>query len=175
MATIEEALVPLYMYHRYAVEAAASAVGGQDYIYAFRGDGRTPTKWVPAAQQRAALDALVATLKPSELALPKNALDKIPPRPVRLGHASRAVRARIPATLSIRSVRRRPPPTSRLASFSSPIAPRAWSRSTRSIRSLPGLDGCHRGAAQGDVRRAGGQRPTSRKSAAPPRARWSNA
>ena len=81
MATMEEALVPLYMYHRYAVEAAASAVGGQDYIYAFRGDGRTPTKWVPAADQRAAIAALAATLKPSELALPKSALDKIPPRP----------------------------------------------------------------------------------------------
>jgi len=78
---MEEALVPVYMYHRYAVEAAASAVGGQDYIYAFRGDGRTPTKWVTAAQQKAALDALAATLKPSELAVPKNALDKIPPRP----------------------------------------------------------------------------------------------
>ncbi len=75
MATMEEALVPIYMYHRYAVEAAASAVGGQDYVYAFRGDGRTPTRWVAAAQQRAALDALAATLKPSELTLPKNALD----------------------------------------------------------------------------------------------------
>ena len=85
MATMEEALVPLYMYHRYAVEAAASAIGGQDYIYAFRGDGRTPTKWVPAAQQRAALDALVTTLKPSELTLPKTALDKIPPRPSNWG------------------------------------------------------------------------------------------
>ncbi len=81
MATMEEALVPLYMYHRYAVEAAASAVAGQDYIYAFRGDGRVPTKWVPAAQQKAALDALVGTLSPAELALPKNALLKIPPRP----------------------------------------------------------------------------------------------
>jgi hypothetical protein len=81
MATMEEALVPIYMYHRYAVEAAASAVGGQDFIYAMRGDGRKPTEWVPAAQQKAALDALVATLKPSELALPKAALNKIPPRP----------------------------------------------------------------------------------------------
>jgi len=81
MATMEEALVPLYMYHRYAVEAAASAVGGQDYIYAFRGDDRIPTKWVSAAQQKASLDALVATLSPAELALPKNALLKIPPRP----------------------------------------------------------------------------------------------
>jgi hypothetical protein len=73
------------MYHRYAVDSAASTLGGQDYIYSFRGDGRTPTKWVPAAQQRAALDALAATLKPSELALPKNALDKIPPRPANWG------------------------------------------------------------------------------------------
>jgi Met-zincin/Domain of unknown function (DUF5117) len=81
MATMEEALVPLYMYHRYAVEAAASAVGGQDYIYAMRGDDRIPTKWVSAAQQKASLDALMATLAPSELALPKNALLKIPPRP----------------------------------------------------------------------------------------------
>jgi len=81
MATMEEALVPLYMYHRYAVESAASALGGQDYVYAFRGDDRIPTKWVSAAQQRAALTALVNTLAPSELALPKNALLKIPPRP----------------------------------------------------------------------------------------------
>ena len=81
MATMEEALVPLYMYHRYAVESAATALGGQDYIYAFRGDDRIPTKWVSAAQQRAALTALVSSLSPSELALPKNALLKIPPRP----------------------------------------------------------------------------------------------
>jgi hypothetical protein len=85
MATMEETLVPLYLYHRYAVESAASAVAGQDYIYAFRGDGRTPTRWVPAAQQRAALGALAATLKPSELTLPKSALDKIPPRPAGWG------------------------------------------------------------------------------------------
>jgi hypothetical protein len=81
MATIEEPLVPIYMYHRYAAEAAASMVAGQDYIYAIRGDGRTPVKWVPAADQRAALEALAATLKPSELALSKRILDAIPPRP----------------------------------------------------------------------------------------------
>ena len=81
MATMEEALVPLYMYHRYAVDSAASTLGGQDYVYAFRGDDRIPTKWVSAAQQRAALAALASTLAPAELALPKNALLKIPPRP----------------------------------------------------------------------------------------------
>ena len=60
MATIEEPLVPIYMYHRYAVEGAASMIGGQDFVYAMRGDGRTPTKWESAANQRKALDALAA-------------------------------------------------------------------------------------------------------------------
>jgi hypothetical protein len=81
MATVEEPLVPIYMYHRYAVEAAASMVAGQDYIYAIRGDGRVPVKWVPAADQRKALEALANTLKPSELTLSKQILDAIPPRP----------------------------------------------------------------------------------------------
>jgi len=80
MSTIEEPLVPIYMYHRYAVESASSMIAGQDFIYAFRGDGRVPTKWEPAADQRKALDALAATLKPSELTIPKKLLDLIPPR-----------------------------------------------------------------------------------------------
>ena len=46
-----------------------------------RGDGRTPTKWTPLADQHKALDALAATLKPSELTVPKRILDAIPPRP----------------------------------------------------------------------------------------------
>jgi hypothetical protein len=81
MALMEEALVPLYLHHRYQVEAAASALGGQHYIYALRGDGREPTKWVPAAEQKAALDALVATLQPSELRIPDAVLKSLPPRP----------------------------------------------------------------------------------------------
>jgi hypothetical protein len=85
MATIEEPLVPIFMYHRYSVESAASMLGGIDYIYGIRGDGRTPTKWEPAVDQRKALDALAATLKPSELTVPKQVLDAIPPRPPGFG------------------------------------------------------------------------------------------
>jgi hypothetical protein len=81
MATIEEPLVPIFMYHRYAVEAAASMVAGLDYIYGMRGDGRTPLKWESAENQRKALGALVSTLKPSELAVPQQVLKAIPPRP----------------------------------------------------------------------------------------------
>ena len=85
MATIEEPLVPIFMYHRYSVESAASMVAGIDYIYAMRGDGRTPVKWETAVNQHKALDALANTLRPSELAVPKQVLDAIPPRPPGFG------------------------------------------------------------------------------------------
>jgi hypothetical protein len=81
MATIEEPLVPIFMHHRYAVESTASAIGGQDFVYAIRGDGRTPTKWETAVNQRKALEALAETLKPSELTIPRTLLELIPPRP----------------------------------------------------------------------------------------------
>ena len=79
---IEEPLVPIYMYHRYAVEGAASMIGGQDFQYAMRDDQHgTPMEWASGESQRKAIDALSATLKPSELTIPKKLLDLIPPRP----------------------------------------------------------------------------------------------
>ena len=81
LATMEEVLLPLYLYHRYQVEAAASVLGGQHYIYAMRGDGRVPFTRATAAEQRAALTALMETVKPSALALPDNVLKRMPPRP----------------------------------------------------------------------------------------------
>jgi hypothetical protein len=81
MALMEEVLVPAYMYHGFQLEATASALGGMHYIYALRGDGRDPAPSVPAAEQRAALAALLATLKPSELVLPDEVVKKLPPRP----------------------------------------------------------------------------------------------
>jgi hypothetical protein len=81
MTTLEEPLVPIWMYHRYAVEGAASMLGGQDFVYAMRGDGRTPVKWESATNQRKALESLAATLMPSELTVPRKILDSIPPRP----------------------------------------------------------------------------------------------
>jgi hypothetical protein len=85
MTTIEEPLVPIYMFHRYAVEGASSMLGGQDFIYAMRGDGRTPVQWESAANQRKALDALTTTLRPSELTIPAKVLAAIPPRPPGFG------------------------------------------------------------------------------------------
>jgi hypothetical protein len=82
---IEEPLVPIYMYHRYAVEAASSMLGGQEFTYAMRGDGTTPMEWAKGEMQRKAIDALSATLKPSELTIPQRILDLIPPRPPGFG------------------------------------------------------------------------------------------
>jgi hypothetical protein len=81
MATLEEVLVPLYLHHRYQVEAAASVLGGQHFLYGMRGDGRQPTRWASATEQKAALDALLMTLQPAELRLPDAAWKSIPPRP----------------------------------------------------------------------------------------------
>jgi Met-zincin/Domain of unknown function (DUF5117) len=81
MAQMEEVLVPVYLHHRYQVEAASHLLGGMDYIYALRGDGREPQRPAPAAQQIAALKALASTLKLSELALPMPLLRRIGPRP----------------------------------------------------------------------------------------------
>jgi Met-zincin/Domain of unknown function (DUF5117) len=82
LATIEDVLVPIYMLHRYQVEAASKLVGGMDYTFALRGDGETPTQIVAATEQRRALAAVLATLKPEALALPEPLLKMIPPRPV---------------------------------------------------------------------------------------------
>src|SRR5262249_35075750 len=70
-----------YMYHRYQVEAASKVIGGMDYTFAVRGDGETPTQIVAPAEQRRALTAVLATLKPEVLALPEPLLKMIPPRP----------------------------------------------------------------------------------------------
>nr|MBP8274673.1 zinc-dependent metalloprotease [Acidobacteriota bacterium] len=87
MAAIEETLVPVYLHHRYAAQAAAATIAGQDYTYAFRGDDRIPFTWATAAQQKAAIDALMNTLGLDTLALPKTLLAKIPPRPDGFGRS----------------------------------------------------------------------------------------
>lgn len=92
VALLQETLVPIYLYHRYQLEAAAKLVGGFEYDYAVRGpapDGGgdaaaesvrlTP---VPAARQREALDAILSALDPQALDLPEDLLRLLLPRPL---------------------------------------------------------------------------------------------
>ena len=58
VATLEEVLVPLYLRHRYQVDATAHLLAGVSYGYASRGDGAAPPTPVDGRSQRAALDAL---------------------------------------------------------------------------------------------------------------------
>jgi hypothetical protein len=81
MAQLEDTLVPLYLLHRYQTEAAAKWIGGLNYRYAVRGDSAFVTEPIPAAQQREALKAVLATLAPQTLTLPESLLRILPPRP----------------------------------------------------------------------------------------------
>jgi hypothetical protein len=81
MATLEEVLVPIYLLHRYQVEAAAKSLGGLYFTHAVKNDGQEPTKMVDPAEQWRAFDALMNTITPDALALPDALIQKIPPRP----------------------------------------------------------------------------------------------
>jgi len=81
LATLEETLVPLYLHHRYQTAAAIKSIGGISYTYALKGDGQEPWRAVSAESQRRALDAVLRTLAPSALAIPRKILASLPPRP----------------------------------------------------------------------------------------------
>jgi hypothetical protein len=70
VANLRRKFVPIYLLHRYQVEAAAKLLGGVDFAYSVNGDPQPAARPVDAARQRQALDALLATLKPAELDTP---------------------------------------------------------------------------------------------------------
>ena len=82
IATLEEVLVPMYLFHRYQVEAVAKLPGGLNYSYAVRGDDQPVPEIVAGDQQQAAIQALLGTLTPEALAIPEKALNLLPPYPL---------------------------------------------------------------------------------------------
>ncbi|MGI4022650.1 MAG: zinc-dependent metalloprotease [Janthinobacterium lividum] len=82
MSTLEEVLVPMYLLHRYQIEAVANSLGGLYFTHALKNDGQIVTKMVEPAEQWRAFDALMSTISPDALALPESLIAKIPPRPV---------------------------------------------------------------------------------------------
>ncbi|MGM0945618.1 MAG: zinc-dependent metalloprotease [Bacteroidota bacterium] len=80
-ALLEEVLVPLYLMHRFQVEATSKILGGVDYTYKIKGDNQPRHNWVNAADQSKALDALMYAISPDQLEVPQSILDLIPPRP----------------------------------------------------------------------------------------------
>ncbi len=80
MSTIEEVLVPMYLFHRYQVDATSKIIGGIRYSYALRGDGQLVRELISSSDQIRALDALLDALHPRALEIPDELIDKIPPR-----------------------------------------------------------------------------------------------
>ena len=81
LATLEEVLVPLYLRHRYQIEATVKLIGGVTYSYAHRGDARSLPAATSGDAQRSALERLMQVVQPQALRLPENIRSNIPPRP----------------------------------------------------------------------------------------------
>jgi hypothetical protein len=80
MVFLNQRFVPVYLHHRYALEAAIKAVGGMEFTYAVRGDGLAPTTIVAPERQRRALELVLDALEPEELAIPERVLTLMAPR-----------------------------------------------------------------------------------------------
>jgi Met-zincin len=83
LSLLEARLLPIYLLHRYQVNAAAKSVGGTTFTYAVKtaaGPSPAPALAIVSPErQRAALAALLETIDPQFLALPQKLLDLIPP------------------------------------------------------------------------------------------------
>ena len=71
LEALRRKFVPIYLLHRYQVEAAAKSVGGVDFGYGVKGDRNAAATVVPGERQRAALSALLAAIKPEALDTPE--------------------------------------------------------------------------------------------------------
>ena len=80
LSELEKVLVPLYLMHRYQMEAAAKVVGGLNYQYFVKGDAFThEVKPVDLNVQGHAIRSILNTLSADELALPDHIIELIPP------------------------------------------------------------------------------------------------
>ena len=81
MAELEEVLAPLYLMHRYQLEAVSKLIGGLDYTYAVKGDGQSIVKPVLGGLQEKAIAAMIGSLHAEVLDIPESILKMIPPKP----------------------------------------------------------------------------------------------
>lgn len=79
LSSLEEVLVPIYLHHRFQIEAAAKSLGGAYFDYAYN-DGHSHFARVSIDDQRKALALLTQSLDPEFLAFPDSLKDLIPPR-----------------------------------------------------------------------------------------------
>ena len=82
LSSLEESFAPIYLLHRYQLDAAAKLIGGVTYEYEMKGDydnakGVTVTA---ANQQKQAINAVLATLQSDFLSIPNELINLIIPK-----------------------------------------------------------------------------------------------
>nr|WP_269142356.1 zinc-dependent metalloprotease [Sphingomonas sp. IC-11] len=70
-SNLRRKFVPIWLLHRYQVEAAAKLLGGIESQYAMAGDGHGASRHVAGSAQAEALRVLLATLEPAALDVPE--------------------------------------------------------------------------------------------------------
>ncbi len=80
MVTIQEVLVPIFLYHRYQVEAAVKAIGGVQYQHGVNNGQVIENTVIDANRQRGALAALLECLDVEFLRMPDSIAKLIGPR-----------------------------------------------------------------------------------------------
>jgi hypothetical protein len=82
LASLEETLAPIYLLHRYQLDALAKLLGGVDYEYELKGDYKQAKGVTAVASERQsqALDALLESMSAEYLTLPAKLVQLIPPK-----------------------------------------------------------------------------------------------
>jgi Met-zincin/Domain of unknown function (DUF5117) len=75
MSDLRRVIVPIYLFHRYEVDAVSKIIGGANFTYAENGDGQITSVPVTGIEQRRALTALIATVNPKMLDLADATID----------------------------------------------------------------------------------------------------
>ena len=79
-ADIGQYLTPLYLHHRYQLQAVGKYIGGYEYAYGYADQGASK-EMVPAEIQQQAIDSLISTIDPQQLAISDRIVSAIAPRP----------------------------------------------------------------------------------------------
>ncbi|MFB0613085.1 zinc-dependent metalloprotease [Aurantiacibacter poecillastricola] len=85
LANLRRMFVPIWLLHRYDVEATGKVIGGLDYEYKVAGDNHPLPAPFPAATQRAAIAAMLETLAEERLTVPDRLVPTLSVPITRLG------------------------------------------------------------------------------------------
>jgi hypothetical protein len=77
LSDLRRVIVPIYLFHRYEVDATSKLIGGAYFTYAVKDDGTAAPTRAPGSEQRRALHALLDTLDPEMLDLPEPLLGQL--------------------------------------------------------------------------------------------------